>query len=123
MSVKYLVQRAPVKIPVPGDKIIKEHFGLASLNGGEFSLAHMIAPPGWEEPFQKPEFNEVTFIIRGKKRFEFDDETIELSEGESILINAGTRIKYSNPFESDCEYLSVCIPAFSPETVNRENNP
>ncbi|GJQ62420.1 MAG: hypothetical protein SCALA702_14730 [Melioribacteraceae bacterium] len=122
MSEKYIIQKNPVKIPVPGNKIINEYFGFASLNGGDFSFAHMIAPPGWEEPAQKPEFDEITFIIKGKKRFEFDDEIVELKQGESILVKRGTRVRYSNPFEEACEYISVCIPAFSPDSVNRENN-
>ncbi len=114
------VQRNPVKIPVPDNKIILEHFGNASKGSGAFSVAHMIAPAGWSEPFQTPEFDEVTFVIRGKKQFELNGEVVVLSANESITIYGGTRVRYSNPFETECEYLSFCIPGFSVDKVHRE---
>ena len=80
----------------------------------------MIAPPGWSEPHQTPEFDEWTIIISGRKSIEVNGETLVLSSGESILISKGARIKYSNPFDAPCEYWSVCLPAFSVEKVNRE---
>ncbi len=81
----------------------------------------MIAPPGWSEPFQTPEFDEYTYIIRGKKQFNIAGEIVILEAGQSIKINKNTRIQYANPFEEACEYLAVCIPAFAPETVHRED--
>jgi mannose-6-phosphate isomerase-like protein (cupin superfamily) len=117
---KYIIQKKPLRIPTNEGKIILEHFGIPSTNTNEFSFAHMIAPPGWDEPFQTPEFDEITFIIRGKKQIEIDDEKIILTENESILIKKGTRVRYSNPFNESVEYVSVCIPAFSIERVNRE---
>ena len=81
----------------------------------------MIAPPGWGEPFQTPGFDEYTFIIKGRKQFEINGETLVLSAGQSIRINKNTRIRYSNPFDEPCEYLAICMPAFSLETVNRED--
>ena len=81
----------------------------------------MIAPPGWEEPFQTPEFDEYTYVIRGKKIVTIGNENIELKEGESIKVNKGTRVKYSNPFENECEYLAICNPSFSIELVHRES--
>lgn len=80
----------------------------------------MVAPPGWSEPFQTPEFDEYTYIILGKKRFIIDDEEIILEPGQSIKIEKNTRVQYSNPFESACEYLAICLPAFSIESVHRE---
>jgi mannose-6-phosphate isomerase-like protein (cupin superfamily) len=80
----------------------------------------MIAPPGWSEPFQTPAFDEYTLISKGKKMFEVDGQQVILQQGQSILISKGTRVRYSNPFEEECEYWSVCVPAFSPEQVNRE---
>lgn len=120
MSKKYFLQRNPVQIPVPDNKIILEHFGNASLQAGGFSVAHMKAPSGWGEPFQTPDFDEVTFVIRGKKQFEIDGEVIILGSGESICVKAGTRVRYSNPFPEECEYLSFCTPAFSIDLVHRE---
>lgn len=119
---KHVIQRNPLKIPTNDGKIILEHFGIPSTNTYEFSFAHMIAPPGWSEPFQTPEFDELTFVIRGRKQIEIDDEKIILKENESILVKKGSRVRYSNPFDESVEYVSVCIPAFSIEKVNRETN-
>lgn len=80
----------------------------------------MIAPPGWSEPHQNPEFDEYTLVSRGKKLFEVDGEKIVVNAGESILVKKGSRVQYSNPFEAPCEYWSVCIPAFSIDKVHRE---
>ena len=116
----YTVQRSPFIVPTTDGKVIKEHFGLAADGNANISIAHMIAPPGWSEPFQTPEFDEYTFIIKGKKQFIIEDETVILSEGESIKIEKNTRVQYSNPFTDVCEYISICKPAFSMELVNRE---
>ncbi|WP_115463263.1 cupin domain-containing protein [Winogradskyella aurantiaca] len=117
---KYKVQTNPFVVPTDDGKIIKEHFGLASDGNTELSIAHMVAPPGWSEPFQTPEFDEYTFIIKGKKQFIIDGDTVVLEAGQSIKIEKGTRIQYSNPFTEPCEYLAICKPAFSIDTVNRE---
>lgn len=117
---KYHIQNSPFIVPTNDGKIIKEHFGLATDGNKDISIAHMVAPPGWSEPFQTPEFDEFTFIIKGKKQFVIEDETIILEAGQSIKINKNTRIQYSNPFTEPCEYLAICTPAFSIESVNRE---
>ncbi|MFN4111619.1 MAG: cupin domain-containing protein [Ignavibacteria bacterium] len=117
---KYVIQRNPFKVPTLDGKKIKEHFGIPSTNISEFSLAHMIAPAKWSEPFQKPEFDEITFIIKGKKQIEIENEKIILNEGESILVKKGNSVRYSNPFNEPVEYISICIPAFSIEKVHRE---
>lgn len=118
---KYSVQTSPFIVPTVDGKIIKEHFGLASTDNSEISIAHMIAPPDWSEPFQTPEFDEFTFIIKGKKQFIIDDETFILEAGQSIHIKKNTRVQYSNPFTEPCEYLAICKPAFSMDSVNRES--
>ena len=117
---KYSVQTSPFIVPTTDGKIIKEHFGLASTSNSDISIAHMIAPPGWSEPFQTPEFDEFTFIIKGKKQFIIEGETIVLEAGQSIKITKNTRVQYSNPFTEPCEYLAICKPAFSIDLVNRE---
>ena len=117
---KYKVQRSPFIVPTTDGKVIKEHFGRATDGNSNLSIAHMIAPPGWSEPFQTPEFDEYTFIIKGKKQFIIEGETIILSEGESIKIEKNTKVQYSNPFDDVCEYIAICKPAFSMELVNRE---
>ncbi len=119
MSRKYKIQKNPFVVPTTDGKLIQEHWGNSTGNS-EISIAHMIAPPHWSEPHQTPDFDEFTIIIRGKKQFEIDGETVVLEAGQSILIQKGSRIRYSNPFEEECEYLAICLPAFSMDLVNRE---
>ena len=82
----------------------------------------MVAPPGWSAPHQNPEFDEYTLMVRGCKQIEINGETVILKSGESLLVKKGVRVQYSNPFEEEAEYWSVCTPAFSPDSVNREND-
>ncbi len=117
---KYFIQTAPFIVPTTDGKLIEEHHGLATTQNKEISIAHMVAPPGWSEPFQTPEFDEYTYIISGKKQFIIEDETIVLQAGQSIKIERNTRVQYSNPFDTPCEYIAICTPAFSIENVNRE---
>jgi mannose-6-phosphate isomerase-like protein (cupin superfamily) len=116
----YQLQKSPFVVPTNDGKLIEEHTGLASTGNSQMSIAHMIAPPGWSEPFQTPEIDEYTLVSRGKKLFEIDEEQIILESGQSILINGGTRVRYSNPFDEECDYWSICLPAFSMESVHRE---
>ena len=120
MSKKYTIQKAPFIVPTNDGKLIEEHFGFSTDSSAGLSLAHMVAPSGWSEPFQVPEFDEYTYIIKGKKQFNINGEILILEKGESIKINKGVRVQYSNPFEEPCDYLSVCTPAFSIDKVNRE---
>lgn len=117
----YTIQKSPFVVPTDDGKLIEEHHGLATTGNKNISIAHMVAPPGWSEPFQTPEFEEYTYIIRGKKQFIIDGETVILEAGQSIKIEKNVRVQYSNPFDQECEYIAVCIPAFSIEKVNRES--
>lgn len=117
----YTIQKSPFVVPTDDGKLIEEHHGLATTGNKNISIAHMVAPPGWSEPFQTPEFEEYTYIIRGKKQFIIDGETVVLEAGQSIKIEKNIRVQYSNPFDQECEYIAVCIPAFSIEKVNRES--
>ena len=119
---KYIIQKSPFVVPAADGKLIEEHFGLASDSNSQISIAHMIAPPDWSEPFQTPEFDEYTYIIKGKKQFVIDDEIVVLEAGQSIKIRKNTRVQYSNPFTEPCEYIAICLPAFSMDAVNRENS-
>jgi len=118
---KYTIQNSPFVVPTTDGKLIEEHFGNATDGNTNISIAHMVAPPGWSEPFQTPEFEEYTYIINGKKQFIIDGETIILEAGQSIKVEKNTRIQYSNPFKEPCEYLAICLPAFSLDKVNRED--
>ncbi|TXD45934.1 cupin domain-containing protein [Polaribacter sp. IC073] len=117
---KYTIQKSPFVVPTTDGKLIEEHFGKATDGNSQISLAHMVAPSNWSEPFQTPKFDEYTYIIKGKKQFIIEDETIILEAGESIKIEKNTRVQYSNPFDAPCEYLSVCLPAFAIDLVHRE---
>lgn len=120
----YVIQKKPFVVPTNDGKLIEEFFGNASISLGDYSIAHMIARPGWSEPFQNPEFDEITYIISGRKKFEIDHvemiEEIELGKNESICIKKGSRVRYSNPFDEPVEYISFCIPAFTIEKAGRE---
>ena len=116
---KYKIQKSPFVVPTTDGKLIEEHWGNSTLNPN-ISIARMVAPPGWSEPHQTPEFDEFTIIISGKKQFEIDGGNIILEKGQSILIEKGARIRCSNPFSEPCEYIAICLPAFSMELVNRE---
>ena len=116
---KYKIQKNPFIVPTTDGKLIEEIWGNSTGNT-DVSIAHMVAPPNWSEPHQTPEFDEFTYIIKGKKQFEIDGETLVLEAGQSILIEKGARIRYSNPYENPCEYLAICLPAFSMDLVNRE---
>lgn len=118
---KFIIQDSPFIVPTTDGKVIEEHFGKTTDGNSQISVAHMMAPPGWSEPFQAPAFDEITYIISGKKQFKFNEETVVLESGQSIKINKHTRVQYSNPFDEPCEYIAICTPAFSLEQANRED--
>ncbi|WP_026462857.1 cupin domain-containing protein [Adhaeribacter aquaticus] len=120
MKPNYFKQESPFRVPTTDGKLIEEHLGLATTKMAEYSVAHMVAPPHWAEPHQNPEFDEITIVIRGRKKIEVDGEEIILNAGETFLVKKGARVKYSNPFNEETEYWSVCVPAFNIKTVNRE---
>ncbi len=111
----------PTRIPVPGGKLIEEHVGRVHTGTQSLSVAHMVAPPGWDEPFQTPAFDEVTIVLRGTMRVEHPEGEVEVSAGETVLVEAGDRVRYSNPADAECEYWAVCAPAFSPAAARRES--
>ncbi|MEO1021501.1 MAG: cupin domain-containing protein [Bacteroidota bacterium] len=117
----YTLVTQPSIIPVPDNKLIEEYVGHVNTKNPNLSVAHMIAPAFWTEPYQTPEFDEVTIMIRGKMMIEIGEEVLTLSAGEVIFINKGTKVRYSNPFNEENEYWAVCTPAFHPEQVHRES--
>lgn len=117
----YSIQKSPFVVPTTDGKLIEEHFGNLTNQDSDISIAHMIAPSGWSEPFQTPKFDEYTYIIKGKKQFIVDGDTVVLEAGQSIKIQKNTRVQYSNPFDESCEYIAICRPAFSMDLVNRED--
>ncbi|WP_412070343.1 cupin domain-containing protein [Rubrivirga sp. IMCC43871] len=112
----------PVRIPVPGGKLIEEHVGRVASDTSSVSVAHMLAPPGWQEPVQTPAFDEVTIVIRGAMRVEHAGGHTDVGPGETVLCRAGERVRYLNPSaDAECEYWAVCAPAFSPDAAGRED--
>ena len=101
-------------------KIIEEFFGRVNSNTKDISIAKMRSPEGWVEPGQSPEFDEYTVVIKGCLRVETKENTYEVKAGQGVLITKNEWVKYSSPFENGAEYIAVCLPAFSPETVNRD---
>lgn len=110
---------SPVRVPVPGGKLIDEYVGRASTNSEGLSVAHMRSPAGWEEPAQRPEFDEVTLVLAGAVHVEHDGGVLEVGAGQAVLTRAGERVRYTTP--AGAEYVAICLPAFAPETVHRED--
>lgn len=119
---RWCLVEKPVRIPVPGDKLIEEHFGRVSTADDRMSVAHMIAPPGWGEPAQTPSFGELTVMVRGRMRIELGEEraTLELAAGQSLWVEPDVRVRYANPFDAEAEYFAICLPAFAPDLARRE---
>jgi mannose-6-phosphate isomerase-like protein (cupin superfamily) len=110
----------PTTIPVPGGKRIDEYVGRANTGESRISIAHMRSPSGWSEPGQRPEFDEWTLVLRGTMQVEHENGVIQVQGGQAVLTKAGEWIRYSTPGEEGCEYIAVCLPAFSIDTVHRD---
>jgi mannose-6-phosphate isomerase-like protein (cupin superfamily) len=110
----------PFQVPTTDGKKIFEHFGPASANFGDFSLAHMIAPSGWTEPNQTPEFDEFVVVLRGERTLFLNDAPVVVGAGESIVAPKGVTVRYANTSDGDAEYMALCMPAFRPDRVHRE---
>jgi mannose-6-phosphate isomerase-like protein (cupin superfamily) len=114
------------RIPVPGGKLIEEIAGRVNTGEARFSMAHMVAPAGWGEPPQRPSFGELTVLVRGRMRVELGGEghgapeVVEVAAGQSIWLEPGVRVRYSNPFPQEAEYYALCLPAFAPDAAGRE---
>lgn len=119
MAKYQLVERA-TRIPVPGGKLIEELFGRVNTGTQNFSLAHMVAPPGWSEPAQCPEFGELTIMVRGAMQIEVDGADVTVRAGQAFWVEPGVKVRYSNPFHEENEYFAVCMPAFHPDTAHRD---
>jgi mannose-6-phosphate isomerase-like protein (cupin superfamily) len=102
------------------EKIIKEYFGRVNSNTSEVSIAKMISPEGWIEPGQSPEFNEYTIVLKGTLKIETENEEFTVDAGQAIMTSAKEWVRYSTPFEGGAEYIAICLPAFSPDIVHRD---
>ncbi len=114
--------KSPTKIQAAGNKpkIIEEFIGRVNSGTSDLSIAKMQSPGGWIEPGQIPEFDEYTVVLRGLLKVDTKNESFEVREGEAIIISSGEWVRYSSPKQNGAEYIAVCLPAFSPDTVNRD---
>jgi ethanolamine utilization protein EutQ len=112
----------PTRIQAAGNKpkLIDEYIGRVNSKTSAASVAHMRSPGGWVEPGQTPEFDEFTIVLKGMLRVEHKDGALEVRAGQAVIAHAGEWIRYSTPEESGAEYIAVCLPAFSMETVHRD---
>jgi ethanolamine utilization protein EutQ len=102
-------------------KLIDEYIGRVNSKTASVSVAHMRSPSGWEEPGQTPDFEEYTLVLKGTLRVTSKSGTIDLNSGQAIITHPGEWVKYSTPGPDGAEYIAVCTPAFSPDTVHRDS--
>jgi len=112
----------PMIVEAAGNKpkIIEEFVGGPSSGTPEVSVARMKSPSGWAEPGQRPEFREVTVVLEGTLRVEFEGGAFDARAGQAVIAEPGEWVRYSTPGIDGAEYIAVCLPAFSPMTVNRD---
>ena len=113
---------SPTTIESAGNKpkIIQEYVGRVNSDTADVSVAHMRSPSGWVEPAQTPQFDEYTLVLEGALRVEFEGGEMEVAAGQAVVARRGEWVRYSTPGAAGAEYIAVCLPAFSPATVNRE---
>jgi mannose-6-phosphate isomerase-like protein (cupin superfamily) len=112
----------PTRIHAAGEppKVIEEFSGRVNSATDEISVARMKSPAGWSEPGQTPEFDEYTVVLAGTLRVETRDGVLDIAGGEGVITRAGDWVRYSTPHANGAEYIAVCVPAFSPDTVHRD---
>jgi mannose-6-phosphate isomerase-like protein (cupin superfamily) len=117
-----IVIKSPTIIEAAGNKpkIIEEYFGRVNSKTSEVSVAKMTSPQGWIEPGQRPQFDEYTVVLKGTLQVKTEKEMIDINAGSAILTKKGEWIQYSTPYDGGAEYVAVCLPAFSLETVHRD---
>jgi mannose-6-phosphate isomerase-like protein (cupin superfamily) len=113
---------APTRIEAAGNKpkLIDEYIGHVNTGTAGVSVAHMRSPAGWQEPGQRPEFDEFTIVLNGTLHVEYQDGVMEVQAGQAVHAAPGEWIRYSTPGDAGAEYIAVCVPAFSPSTVHRD---
>jgi mannose-6-phosphate isomerase-like protein (cupin superfamily) len=113
--------QSPTRIQAAGTmpKLIDEYIGGVNTKERRISIAHMRSPAGWEEPGQTPEFEEYTIVLRGRLLVRHKQGTLEVAAGQAVVAHSGEWIQYSTPQEAT-EYIAICMPAFSPDTVHRD---
>ncbi len=115
--------QAPTIIPTVGTvpKKIEEYIGRVNSGHGAVSVAKMLSPQGWSEPGQCPEFEEITVVLRGTLHVKYDGGEMDVTGGQAVVTLPGEWVQYSTPLSGGAEYVAICLPAFSTETVHRDN--
>ena len=113
----------PTRIEAAGNKpkLIDEYIGRVNSSTSATSVAHMRSPGGWQEPGQTPEFDEFTVVLRGTLRVEHRGGLIDVHSGQAVIAHSGEWVRYSTPGEEGAEYIAVCLPAFAPGIVHRDD--
>jgi mannose-6-phosphate isomerase-like protein (cupin superfamily) len=114
----------PTRIEAAGNKpkLIDEFIGRVNTGDSRVSIARMRSPGGWVEPGQAPEFDEYTVVLAGRLRVEHRDGVIEVAAGQAVVVHGGEWVRYSTPDPSGAEYIAICLPAFSLDTVHRDQS-
>jgi ethanolamine utilization protein EutQ len=115
--------QSPAAIQAAGDKpkSIEEFVGHVGSNTSTLSVARMKSPEGWREPGQTPEFDEYTVVLRGMLRVETRTNSFDINEGQAIIAHRGEWVRYCTPKPNGAEYIAICVPAFSPQSVHRDS--
>jgi mannose-6-phosphate isomerase-like protein (cupin superfamily) len=113
---------APTRVTAAGNKpkLIDEYVGRVNSDTRALSIAHMRSPGGWIEPGQTPDFDEYTVVLAGRLRVTSRDGSLDVRAGQAVVAPRGEWVQYSTPDEGGAEYIAVCLPAFSPESVHRD---
>lgn len=113
---------APTTIEAAGNKPkqIEEYVGRVNSGHSELSVARMVSPSGWAEPGQRPEFTEITVVMKGSLHLEYEGGECNIGAGQAVVTEPGEWVRYSTPHPDGAEYIAVCLPAFSPTTVHRD---
>ena len=113
---------APTVIAAAGNKpkTIEEYAGRVNSGHAHVSVARMVSPEGWTEPWQQPEFEEITVVLRGMLRVDHDGGALDVRAGQAVVARPGEPVRYSSPETGGAEYVAICLPAFSPDTVHRQ---
>jgi mannose-6-phosphate isomerase-like protein (cupin superfamily) len=116
-----LIEQATV-IQAAGNKPkrIEEYVGRVNSGHASISVARMVSPGGWAEPGQRPEFQEMTVLLRGRLRVEYEGGELEVAQGQAVVTSPGEWVRYSTPSPEGAEYVAICLPAFSPALVHRD---
>jgi len=117
---KLIEQPSVIEAAGNKSKRIEEYAGRVNSCHEDVSVARMVSPAGWQEPGQKPEFEEITVVLRGTLHVEHEDGVLCVHAGQAVVTRPGEWIRYSSPEPGGAEYVAVCLPAFSPETVHRD---